>query len=68
LGFGWVTSHTFRRTAATLLNDGGDRAGGGRSTRPQAHQHPAEQILCPFIGKPQGAAKVLGMIDDETAS
>ena len=23
LGFGWVTSHTFRKTAATLLNDGG---------------------------------------------
>ena len=23
LGLGWVTSHTFRKTAATLLNDGG---------------------------------------------
>lgn len=23
LGFGWITSHTFRKTAATLLNDGG---------------------------------------------
>jgi integrase len=23
LGFEWATSHTFRKTAATLLNDGG---------------------------------------------
>lgn len=23
LGFGWVTTHTFRKTAATLLDEGG---------------------------------------------
>jgi integrase len=66
LGFGWVTSHNFRKTAATLLNDG------GLTVREIADQLGHKRISVTqdtYFGRAQPSPKVatlLGVIDGIT--
>ena len=65
LGFEWVTSHNFRKTAATLLNDG------GLTVREIADQLGHKRISVTqdsYFGRAQPSpkvAKLLGVIDED---
>ena len=58
-GMDWpVTSHTFRKTAATIWHDSGvlDRPAEGRSYRPRENQHADGHLRRSGELHPQGAA------------
>ena len=60
LGFGWVTTHAFRKTAATLLDDG------GLTVREIADQlgHPRVSMTQDaYFGRHQGSPKVADALD-----
>jgi integrase len=65
LGYGWVTSHTFRKTAAALLNDG------GLTVRQMADQLGHSRISITqdvYFGRGVGsrqAAEILGILDSK---
>jgi integrase len=64
LGYDWITSHTFRKTAATLLNDG------GLTVREVADQLGHSRVSITqdvYFGRGSGtrrAAEVLGAINE----
>jgi integrase len=67
LGFGWVTSHTFRKTAATLLNDGGLTV---REVADQLGHKRVSVTQDTYFGRAPASPKVatlLAVIDEESA-
>jgi integrase len=64
LGFDWVTSHNFRKTAATLLNDGGLTV---REIADQLGHKRVSETQDTYFGRAQPSpqvATVLGVIDE----
>jgi integrase len=67
LGFGWVTSHTFRKTAATLLNDGGLTV---REVADQLGHKRVSVTQDTYFGRAAASpkvAKLLAVIDETTS-
>ena len=67
LGFHWVTSHTFRKTAATQLNDGGLTV---REVADQLRHSRVSLTQDVYFGRRGGsprAADVLNHIDEDQA-
>lgn len=67
LGFGWVTSHNFRKTAATLLDDAGLTV---REIADQLGHKRVSMTLDTYFGRKQASPKVaelLRIIDEEAS-
>lgn len=67
LGFGWVTSHNFRKTAATLLDDAGLTV---REIADQLGHKRVSMTLDTYFGRKEASpkvAKLLGVIDEEAS-
>lgn len=67
LGFGWVTSHNFRKTAATLLDDAGLTV---REIADQLGHKRVSMTQDTYFGRKQASprvAKLLSVIDDEVS-
>jgi integrase len=60
LGFGWVTTHTFRKTAATLLDDGGLTV---REIADQLGHRRVSVTQDTYFGRHQGSPKVADALD-----
>lgn len=66
LGFTWLTSHNFRKTAATLLDDGGLTV---REIADQLGHKRVSETLDTYLGRAQPSPKVAKLLDviDESA-
>jgi len=67
LGFGWVTTHTFRKTAAALLDEGGLAV---REIADQVGHRRVSVTQDTYFGRNHAspkAAKVLGLIGPESS-
>ncbi|MBB4907010.1 hypothetical protein [Actinophytocola algeriensis] len=60
LGFTWLTSHNFRKTAATLLDDGGLTV---RETADQLGHKRVSETLDTYLGRAQPSPKVAKLLD-----
>ena len=60
IGFTWLTSHNFRKTAATLLDDGGLTV---REIADQLGHKRVSETLDTYLGRAQPSPKVAKLLD-----